>query len=89
VGNHGFVQNPDGTGIPGGVGGGSGYPARVLFYLGLPDVEAALREAERLGGVRILGPDRPPKARLSSASLTPKVARGKYDLGGDGTVDVG
>lgn len=61
--NYGFVDRvttPDGTGIPGGVGGGAGYPAHVLFYVGVPDVEAALREAERLGGKRRLGPERAP-----------------------------
>jgi predicted enzyme related to lactoylglutathione lyase len=57
AGNYGFVQNPDGAGIPGGVGGGAGYAGRVLFYVGVPDVEAALREAERLGGVRTMGPE--------------------------------
>ena len=61
--NYGFVDRvttPDGTGIPGGVGGGAGYPAHVLFYVGVPEVEAALREAERLGGKRVLGPERAP-----------------------------
>lgn len=61
--NYGFVNRvttPDGTGIPGGVGGGTGYPAHVVFYVGVPDVEAALREAERLGGKRQLGPERAP-----------------------------
>jgi len=61
--NYGFVNRvttPDGTGIPGGVGGGTGYPAHVVFYVGVPDVEAALREAERLGGKRRLGPERAP-----------------------------
>ena len=36
--------------IPGGVGGGAGYPAHAIFYVGVPDVEAALQQAERLGG---------------------------------------
>jgi uncharacterized protein len=47
-----------GMGIPGGVGGGTGHDPRVLFYVGVPDVEAALQQAERLGGTRTLGPDR-------------------------------
>jgi uncharacterized protein len=58
--NYGFVAAPDGTGIPGGVGGGAGYPSHVLFYVGVPDVEGALREAERLGGKRQMGPERAP-----------------------------
>jgi predicted enzyme related to lactoylglutathione lyase len=60
--NYGFVNHDpaDGTGIPGGVGGGAAYPARVLFYVGVPDVEAALQQAERLGGKRRMGPERAP-----------------------------
>ena len=63
AGNCGFVDRnttSDGTGIPGGVGGGPGYESHALFYIGVPDVEAALQKAERLGGMRQLGPDRAP-----------------------------
>ncbi len=49
-GEYGFVA--DGAGINGGVCGGDGFTPHVLFYVGVPDVEAALREAERLGGRR-------------------------------------
>ncbi|HEU5155491.1 MAG TPA: VOC family protein [Streptosporangiaceae bacterium] len=45
------------NGVNGGIGGGPGYSPRVLFYVGVPDVEAALRQAERLGGKRIMGPE--------------------------------
>jgi predicted enzyme related to lactoylglutathione lyase len=61
--NYGFVDGSttsDGTGIPGGVGGGAGYASHVIFYVGVPDVEAALRKAEKLGGTRRLGPARAP-----------------------------
>jgi uncharacterized protein len=61
--NYGFVAQTttsDGVGIPGGVGGGPGYPGRAIFYVGVPDVEAALQKAESLGGTRTLGPDRAP-----------------------------
>ena len=61
--DYGFIDRvtaPDGAGIPGGVGGGAGYPAHAMFYVGVPDVEAALQEAERLGGKRQLGPERAP-----------------------------
>lgn len=60
---YGFVSRattPDGTGIPGGVGGGAAYAAHALFYVRVPDVEAALRAAERLGGQRQMGPQRAP-----------------------------
>lgn len=62
-GDYGFVntvRTSDGTGIPGGVGGGAGYPAHVVFYVGVPDVEATLRKAESLGGQRVMGPERAP-----------------------------
>ncbi|HEX3792169.1 MAG TPA: VOC family protein [Pseudonocardiaceae bacterium] len=46
-----------GGGINGGIGGGEGYQRRVLFYVGVPDVEAALTTAVSLGGTRLLGPE--------------------------------
>ena len=61
--NYGFVTRiatSDGTGIPGGVGGGGRYHAHVLFYIGVPNVEAALQQAEQLGGTRRMGPERAP-----------------------------
>jgi hypothetical protein len=61
--NYGFVQpstTSEGTGIPGGVGGGLGYENRAIFYVGVPDVEGALQNAERLGGTRRMGPKRAP-----------------------------
>jgi predicted enzyme related to lactoylglutathione lyase len=68
-GDYGFV-NPDSGGIPGGVGGGAGYPHRTLFYVGVPDVETALREAERLGGTRVSGPHGNPDGTLSVGFFT-------------------
>ncbi|MEO3768239.1 VOC family protein [Streptomyces sp. B8F3] len=60
-GDYGFVDGSttDG-GINGGVGGGEGYEGRVLFYVGVPDVEAALQKAESLGGRRLMGPEGTP-----------------------------
>ena len=61
--NYGFVNRistSDGTGIPGGVGGGAAYQGHVVFYIGVPDVEAALQQAESLGGTRRMGPERAP-----------------------------
>ena len=57
--NYGFVNRvttSDGTGIPGGIGGGAGYDAHAIFYIGVPSVEAALQRAESLGGKRQMGP---------------------------------
>jgi hypothetical protein len=47
----------DGNGINGGIGGGDGFQHRVLFYVGVPDVETALKTAVSLGGTRLLGPE--------------------------------
>jgi predicted enzyme related to lactoylglutathione lyase len=61
--NYGFVDHEahnDGIGIPGGVGGGAAYESHAVFYVGVPDVEAALRKAETLGGTRQMGPARAP-----------------------------
>lgn len=59
---YGFVEGGTLGGAPvnGGVGGGPDHEPRLLFYVGVPDVEAALREAERLGGTRTLGPEGTP-----------------------------
>ena len=48
----------DGAGIGGGIGTGpDGYDGHVTFYVQVPDVEAALGDAERLGGTRMMGPE--------------------------------
>ncbi|GII78528.1 glyoxalase [Sphaerisporangium rufum] len=72
-GAYGFTEPAAGTdapGIPGGIGGGTGYGPHVVFYVGVPDVEAALREAERLGGRRAMGPERAPGRDLVVAHFT-------------------
>lgn len=56
-GNYGFVDGSTTDGINGGVGGGEGYGRRVLFYVSVPNVEAALEKAEKLGGKRVFGPE--------------------------------
>jgi predicted enzyme related to lactoylglutathione lyase len=50
------VTSEHGPSIPGGVGGGPGYRSHAVFYVGVPDVEAALVRAEELGGARVMGP---------------------------------
>jgi hypothetical protein len=59
--NYGTVERyerGDGTGIGGGVGTGpEGYEGHVTFYVEVPDVEASLKQAESLGGTRMMGPD--------------------------------
>jgi hypothetical protein len=66
-GNYGFVDRnttDDGTGIPGGVGGGTGYECHAIFYVAVPDVGVALNKAESLGGTRLMGPERKPGGGL-------------------------
>ena len=64
--NYGIVQregnlSPEGFGIGGGIGvAPDGYDGHVTFYVGVPDVEAALAQAESLGGTRVMGPDEVP-----------------------------
>jgi uncharacterized protein len=61
--NYGIVQrdgnvSADGAGIGGGIGQvPGGYIGHVTFYVGVPDVEAALAKAESLGGTRVMGPE--------------------------------
>lgn len=57
--NYGLIDRPssdDGTGIPGGIGGGDKYTSHAVFYVGVDNVEEALKNAEKLGGRRIMGP---------------------------------
>jgi predicted enzyme related to lactoylglutathione lyase len=64
--NYGIVQrdgnvSPEGVGIGGGIAAApDGYEGHVTFYVGVPDVEAALAKAESLGGTRLMGPDEVP-----------------------------
>jgi predicted enzyme related to lactoylglutathione lyase len=75
--NYGMVArdanlSPEGVGIGGGIGGPGpdGYPGHVTFYVGVPDVEAALAKAESLGGKRVMGPERMDGARVEIGLLT-------------------
>lgn len=72
-GNYGFVDRnttSEGVGIPGGVGGGKGYQTSTIFYVGVPNVEAALQKAEELGGTRRMGPRKNPGADLVIGHFT-------------------
>jgi predicted enzyme related to lactoylglutathione lyase len=67
--DYGFVDAA-GDGIPGGVGGGPGYAPQTVFYVLVPNVEEALRSAERLGGTRRMGPSRRPDGGLVVGHFT-------------------
>lgn len=67
AGNYGFIDRnvtPDGVGIPGGIGGGANYASHAIFYVGVPNVAAALKDVERLGGQRVMGPATNPSGKL-------------------------
>jgi predicted enzyme related to lactoylglutathione lyase len=54
--NYGLIAH-EGRGIGGGIGvGPQEYDGHVTVYVEVPDVEAALAKAERLGGTRQSGP---------------------------------
>lgn len=69
-GEYGFTEPPGSPGIPGGVGGGAGFGPRIVFYVGVPDVPAALQRAEALGGTRVMGPETAPGGELRVAHFT-------------------
>jgi len=56
-----MVQPNENGGIAGGIGTApEGYEGHVTFYVGVPDVAAALRKIESLGGKTTMGPDQVP-----------------------------
>ncbi|WP_033345227.1 VOC family protein [Catenuloplanes japonicus] len=65
-GTYGFTE--PGT-IPGGVGGGPGHTPHTVFYIGVPDVAAALDQAIALGGTRVMGPATAPGSTLVVAHV--------------------
>ncbi len=62
TGNYGFMTSE--TGIPGGIGGGPGFPSHAIFYVGVDDVATALRSAEQLGGSTVMGPAKNPNGLM-------------------------
>jgi uncharacterized protein len=61
--NYGMVDrsanlSKDGIGIGGGIGAMEGHSGYVTVYVAVPDVEAALAQAEGLGGKRLMGPEK-------------------------------
>lgn len=67
AGAYGFIASSattDGSPIPGGIGGGPSFRPQALFYVGVPNVAAALEKALSLGGSRVMGPSANPNGRL-------------------------
>jgi predicted enzyme related to lactoylglutathione lyase len=67
-----LVTGPDGSGIRGGVGGGPGRVPHAIVYVGVPDVEDALRRAVELGGTRAFGPVSSPSGLVIGQFLDPE-----------------
>ena len=70
--NYGFIDRyttDDGNGIRGGIGGGDGYEPLAVFYVGVPNVEAAITKAESLGGTKVMGPAKNPNGQLVVAHI--------------------
>ena len=60
---YGIVKGEDNPSDMGSIGGGiatgpDGEEGHVTFYVGVPDIEAALQKAEELGGERVMGPEK-------------------------------
>jgi predicted enzyme related to lactoylglutathione lyase len=75
--SYGFIElvtADDGTGIRGGIGGGDDYDSHAVFYVGVPDVEAALQQAESLGGTRVMGPATSPNGLVIGHFMDPEGA---------------
>jgi predicted enzyme related to lactoylglutathione lyase len=67
AGAYGFIASSataDGSTIPGGIGGGPSFRPHALFYVGVPNVGAALEKAQRLGGSLVMGPAANPNGKL-------------------------
>jgi predicted enzyme related to lactoylglutathione lyase len=67
--NYGMVSrednlSPEGVGIGGGIAGYGEDESHVTVYVGVEDVEATLKQAEELGGTRVMGPDTLEEARI-------------------------
>jgi hypothetical protein len=73
--SYGFLRltaSDDAAGIPGGVGGGRAFEHHALFYVGVQDVEEALRRAEELGGRRVMGPATSPNGLVVGHFMDPE-----------------
>ena len=67
---YGFVNPVNGSGpVAVGVGGGATFAPHAVFYIGVPDVAAALAEAVRLGGSVVLPVSPRPDGQLVVAQF--------------------
>lgn len=67
---YGFVNPVNGSGpVAAGVGGGAAFAPHAVFYVGVPDVAAALAEAVRLGGSGVMPVSARPDGQLVVAQF--------------------
>jgi len=70
AGEYGFITpEPDAAPVAGGVGGGPAFRPHAVFYVGVPNVGAALADAERLGATVVMPPARNPNGQLVVAQF--------------------
>jgi len=71
AGNYGFIEPPEaGAAVAGGIGGGAAFRPHTVFYVGVDDVGGALKRAETLGAIRVLGPAANPNGSLVVGQFT-------------------
>lgn len=64
-----FNPLPEGSAVPVGIGGGPGFAARALFYVGVADVDAALARAVTLGATVTIAATNRPDGRIRVAQF--------------------
>jgi predicted enzyme related to lactoylglutathione lyase len=69
---YGSITPQGNDGITGGIASAptADYPGHVTFYVGVPDVEAALAKAESLGATRLFGPAPVPGTEVELGQFT-------------------
>jgi len=60
---------PDAHAVAGGIGGGPAFAPHAVFYVGVPDVAAALAAAQRLGGSVVVPVSANPSGQLLVAQF--------------------
>lgn len=64
-----FNPLPEGSAVPVGIGGGSGFAGRVLFYVGVDDVDTVLARAVTLGATVALAATNRPDGQIRVAQF--------------------
>ncbi len=70
--NYGIVDTASGQGIAGGIGDAPDGKSRVTFYVQVPDLQATLERAEKLGGKTVMKPTEIPGAVTMAHLIDPE-----------------